>query len=198
MTPEPTEVRLLTGAELRASDEGSELGFEGRLVPYDVWAPIGGLFEERMAKSVFKKSIAEAAGNLPLMARHNHDSWPLGKSVEWDDRDDGLYGRWIMADTEQAREAHKLVQEGYLRGLSCGFIPMRDQEEWEMREPPQLSRVTRKQARLAEASVVPVPTWSEAIILNTRSSVAPEGLKRLTPHLDAWEKWRQSLTDPTA
>lgn len=190
---ETPEIRLLVGAELRASDEGTERGFEGRLVPYNVFAPIGGTFEESIAPRCFEKSIREAAGNLPLMANHDHQKWPIGRSVEWDDRADGLHGRWVLADTEPAAEVHKLVQAGMVRGLSCGFMPSRDQETWEVRKPPHLSRVTRRQARLVEASVVPIATWSEAVITVTRSSVAPPG-GPLTPRLNAWKAWRDSLT----
>ena len=77
---ETPEIRLLVGAEIRASDEGAEQGFEGRLVPYDVWAPIGGTFEESISPRCFEKSIREAAGNLPLMANHDHKKWPIGRS----------------------------------------------------------------------------------------------------------------------
>jgi len=189
---ETPEIRLLVGAELRASDEGAEKGFEGRLVPYDVFAPIGGTFEESISPRCFEKSIREAAGSLPLMANHDHQKWPIGRSVEWDERADGLHGRWVLADTEQAREVHQLVDAGMVRGLSCGFMPLRDQETWETRQPPQLSRVTRHQARLVEASVVPIATWSEAVITVTRSSVAAPG-GPLTPRLNAWKVWRDSL-----
>jgi HK97 family phage prohead protease len=189
---ETVEVRLLAGAELRASDEGAEQGFEGRLVPYGVFAPIGGTFEEAIAPHCFAKSIHEAAGNLPLMGNHDHKSWPIGRSVEWDDRDDGLWGRWVMADTDPAREAHRLIKAGIVRGLSCAFVPFREQETWEVRTPPDLSRVTRKQARLVEASVVPIPTWAEAQITVTRSTVCPPG-GPLTPRANAWRAWRDSL-----
>jgi len=187
VTAEP-EIRLLAGAELRASDEGPELGFEGRVVPYNRFAPIGGRFEEAIAPRCFAKSIQEAAGNLPLMALHDHQAWPIGRSVEWDDRPDELWARWVMADTDPAKEVHGLVQAGVVRGLSVGFLPLRDQEEWVMREAPDLSQVTRRQARLVEVSVVPIPTWAEAMITITRSSVAPPG-RPLTPRLNAWQEW---------
>jgi hypothetical protein len=182
------ETRLLFGAELRASDEGQEKGFEGRVVPYNRWAPIGGSFEEAIAPRCFTKSIQEAAGNLPLMARHDHQAWPIGRSVEWDDRPEELWGRWVMADTEEAEKVHGLVQAGVVRGLSVGFQPMRDQETWEVRQAPDLSRVTRRQARLVEVSVVPIPTWAEAVITVTRSTVAPPG-EPLTPRANAWREW---------
>lgn len=186
--PTTPEVRLLVGAELRASDEGKDKGFEGRVVPYNRFAPIGGSFEEAIAPRCFAKSIQEAAGNLPLMALHDHQSWPVGRSVEWDDRPEDLWARWTMADTPAATELHGLVEAGVVRGLSVCFLPMRDQETWEVRQAPDLSRVTRRQARLVEVSVVPIPTWAEAVITVTRSSVAPPGGK-LTPRLNAWREW---------
>lgn len=186
------EMRLLAGAELRASDEGPEKGFEGRVVPYNRFAPIGGRFEEAIAPRCFAKSIQEAAGNLPLMAKHDHQSWPIGRSVEWDDRPTELWARWTMADTDAARELHGLVTAGVVRGLSVGYLPMRDQEDWTMRQAPDLSQVVRRQARLVEVSVVPIPTWAEAVITVTRSSVAVPG-GRLTPRLNAWQEWLEEV-----
>lgn len=186
------EIRLLVGAELRAADEGKDKGLMGRLVPYGIFAPIGGRFEESIAPRCFTKSIQEAAGNLPLMANHDHQKWPIGRSVEWDDKEDGLWGRWAMADTDPAREVHALAEAGIVRGLSCCFIPLPGQDVWEMRAAPDLSRVTRKQARLVEASVVPIPTWAEAVLTVTRSSVAPPG-GPLTPHLNAWSEWLEKV-----
>jgi len=190
MSQQP-EIRLLVGAEIRALDNG-EQGFEGRLVPYGVWAPIGGTFEERIAPGCFAKSIKEAAGNLPLMAIHDRAKFPVGKSVDWDDKPDALYGRWAMAPTDQAREAYGLVQGGFLRGLSVVFIPIPAEQDVETRAAPQLTRITRRQARLVEASLVPTPTWAEAVVTVTRSSVAPPG-GPLTPYLNAWQEWRSRI-----
>lgn len=189
------ELEIRLGSELSTSDEGAEKGFEGRLVPYNSFAPIGGTFEEAIAPGCFRKSITEAANNLPLMAIHDHKKWPIGRSVEWDDKADGLWGRWVMADTDQAREAYKLIQAGIVQGLSCGFVPIRARETWEPRRPPELSRVTRKEARLVEASVVPIPTWPEARITVTRSGVMVDG-DRLTPRAAAWAEWLETVRTP--
>lgn len=191
ITTEPTETRLLTGAELRVADEGTERALSGRLVPYGVWAPIGGRFEEQMAPGVFNQSIKQAARALPLLMLHNHRSIPVGKAVEWDDRDDGLHGRWLMADTPEARSAHQLAEDEYMTGLSVGFQPNAKQDVWEMHEPPDLCRVTRRNARLLEASLVPVPTWPQAVLTHTRSSVAERG--SLFPYRNAWAEWLETI-----
>lgn len=185
------ETRLLPGCEIRTADEGTEKGFQGRVVPYNVLAPIGHRLLEAIAPGCFTKSIKEAARQLPLMLNHKHDDLPIGKMVEWADAEDGLYARWVMADTEQAATAHRLIQDGILSGLSVGFIPQRAGDKWDHRKPPEVDTVVRTQARLAEVSVVSVPTWAEAVVTHTRTSMATE--LSLTPHLDAWKDWRASV-----
>ena len=190
----PMEVRLLEGAELRTADEGTEKAFSGRLVPYNVWAPIGGRWVEQMSPGVFTRSIEQHAArgrSFPLHVNHDHAQLPVGKSVEWDDRADGLHGRWVMADTDLARETHRMIAEGFLSGLSVGFAPNRDSDIWEAAEPPGVNRITRRQARLLEASVCSVPTWEEAVITLTRSSLAERS--DLRPNLEAWQEWRARL-----
>jgi hypothetical protein len=190
--PKPTEVRLLQGAELRAVQEGKERGFTGRLVPYGVPAPIGGRYVEVMAPGVFAKSIREAARALPLL--HNHDSAQvIGKAVEWEDRADGLHGHWVMAPTDEARAVFDLIDGGFMTGLSCGFVPLRGQDEWDIRDAPEVSTVTRRQARLVESSTVPTPTWAEAVVLHTRSGQARGALR---PRAEAWREWLAQQQQP--
>lgn len=188
------EIRLLEGAELRTADEGTEKAFSGRLVPYNVWAPIGARWVEQMVPGVFTRSIQQQTTrgkSFPLMVNHIHDQLPVGKSVEWDDRDDGLHGRWVMADTDAARECHRMIEEGFLSGLSVGFIPNRESDRFEPADPPMVNRVTRCQARLIEASICSVPTWEEAVVTLTRSTLAPRS--DLRPNLEAWSEWRSRL-----
>jgi HK97 family phage prohead protease len=190
------EIRLMEGAELRTADEGPEKAFSGRLVPYNVWAPIGGRWMEQMSPGVFTRSIQQAATkgkSFPLHVNHDHTQLPVGRSVEWDDQPDGLYGRWVMADTDPARECHRMISEGFLSGLSVGYQPNRDSDLWETADPPRINRVTRRQARLLEVSVCSVPTWEEAVITLTRSSLAERS--DLRPNLEAWQEWRARLSE---
>lgn len=189
--PALMEIRLLEGAELRTADEGSEKAFAGRLVPYNSWAPIGGRWVEMMTPGVFNRSIEQAKSPFPLHVNHDHSKLPIGKAVEWDDRDDGLHGRWLMADTDEARECHRMIKEGFLSGLSVGYSPNRGSDIFELADPPEVNRVTRRQARLLEASVCSVPTWPEAVVTWTHSQVTERS--DLRPNLEAWTEWRASL-----
>jgi len=148
-----------------------------------------------MSPGVFTRSIEQQAArgrSFPLMVNHDHKQLPVGKSVEWDDRpDDGLWGRWVMADTDPARECHRMIDEGFLTGLSVGFVPNRESDVFETYDPPMVNRVTRRQGRLMEASVCSVPTWEEAVITLTRSTLAVRS--DLRPTLEAWAGWRARL-----
>lgn len=189
------EVRLLTGCEVRAADEGNEKALAGRVAPYGVWAPIGGRFEESFAPGVFAKSIQESARSLPLLLNHRRDELPIGRAVEWEERADGLHGRWVLADTDEARKAHGLAVDGFLSGLSTGFVAQRpDGDVFEWHQPPHLNRVTRRQARLAEVSLVSVPAYADAVLTHTRTSLAE--VVTLTPHRNAWAEWLAGVRKP--
>ncbi len=188
------EVRLLTGCEVRAADEGAEKALAGRVAPYGTWAPIGGRYEESFAPGVFAKSIRESAKALPLLLNHRHGDLPIGRAVEWEERADGLHGRWLLADTDEARKAHALAVEGFLSGLSTGFIRQANGDDVELHAPPQLNRITRRQARLAEVSLVSVPAYADAVLTNTRTSLVE--VVSLTPHRNAWAEWLDGVRKP--
>jgi HK97 family phage prohead protease len=186
------QLRLIEGAELRNSDEGTELGFEGRAAPYGVWAPIPGNRLESLARGVFSKSIQEAARGLPLLLHHKHDTEPIGHAVEWHDEPDGLHARWVMANTDDARRIHGLISDGDMSGLSVGFVPLvNDPKVQRLVSPPEVGRVTRKIARLAEVSVVSVPTWAEAVVTHTRAGDTPLTTRHV--HAAAWRQWLDGI-----
>ena len=173
--------------ELRGDDEGGEKAVIGRLIPYDKWAQIGARFEERHAPGVFAKSIQESAAHLPLMVQHDHTKLPVGSAKEWDDRpDDGLWGRWVFAKTKEAVETRGLFEDGHVSGLSAGFLPVKS--EWDFRDLPDMDRVTRLEARLLESSLVAIPTWDDARLVQTR-----EGRVKGTPKLDAYRAWLEEI-----
>jgi uncharacterized protein len=186
------QIRLIEGAELRRSDEGTELGFEGCAVPYNVDAPIPGNRLERMAPGVFSKSIKEFAKSLPLLFNHRHDAEPIGHAVEWHDQPDGLHARWVMANTDEARRIHSLIDDGDLSGLSVGFVPLvSDPQVQRLVRPPEVGRVTRKIARLIETSVVSAPTWAQAVVTHTRSGDTPLTTRHV--YAAAWREWLDSV-----
>ena len=190
MTINQVETRAFH-VELRSDDEGSEKAVVGRLIPYGKWAQVGTRFEERHTPGVFAKSIKEAAANLPLMVQHEHRKLPIGSAREWEERDDdGLWGRWVYARTAEAMEVRGLVDDGHVSGLSAGFLPVKS--EWDFRDLPEMDRVTRLEARLLESSIVAIPTWDEARLVQTR-----EGRVKGTPKLDAYKAWLDGIRSAT-
>ena len=76
--------------EFRAVDGTENLRFiEGIAVPYGVESDVG-YYLEQIKRGCFAKSIREAAKRLPLLTWHDSRSFPIGKSVEWTELDDGL------------------------------------------------------------------------------------------------------------
>jgi HK97 family phage prohead protease len=97
-----------------------------------------------------------------------------------------------MANTDDARRIHGLIGDGDLSGLSVGFVPLvNDPQIQRMVRPPEVGQVTRKIARLAEVSVVPVPTWAQAVITNTRAGDTP--LTTRYVHAAAWRQWLDEI-----
>lgn len=182
------ESRLFEGAELRAVDKGKTRRFEGRAVPYNTWALINGLFEERILPGTFAKSLKESAAKLPLLLAHEMRDLPLGHLEEWRDADDGLYGVWRVSDGDHATNAWTSVREGSLSGLSVHFRPIAD--EWEPKQAPEFTRVTRSEARLLEVSLCAIPTWTEARVTVTRTA---KGNLIQNPRTKMWADWRKTL-----
>jgi HK97 family phage prohead protease len=182
------EARLFDGAEVRAVDTKGKRRFEGRAVPYDKWAVVNGLFEERIRKGAFAKSLNESASKLPLMLAHQTTDLPLGHLEEWRDDDEGLHGTWRVSDGSHADDAWTSVREGSLSGLSVHFRPLQD--DWLPASPPQFDRVTRLQARLMEISLCAIPTWSEARVTATRTA---KGERVIKPHSRLWKEWLETV-----
>lgn len=186
----PDERRVLEGCELRATDKGGTRRFEGRVVRWDQWDLIGGLFYESYQRNCFKRSIQERATAIPLLVGHKHDALPIGRATEWSDRDDALYGVWDVSDTTEARDAWTLIRDGALTGLSVGFSTLPKQDAWFDAEPPDFPRVVRRNCVLREVSAVSVPALEGSEIVAVRTAYGkPTG----TPHLDAWRRWAADL-----
>jgi HK97 family phage prohead protease len=141
----------------------------GLVATYGKVYAVGG-FTERLMPGVFAKSIKEAARALPLLTMHDHESIPIGKAVKWDDNEERLLGTWQFDTRAEAVEAARLAEEGYLTGLSVGFLPI--QSRWD--DSGDKSHVDRYEARMLETSMVPVQAYSDAGVLAIRSAGHPE------------------------
>jgi len=123
--------RALFNLELQVRDldtgrRGSLLThLEGRAVPYNTWANVGG-YMERFRPGAFAKSINENRKALPLMLFHGRDDlWPIGLATKWSSENDGLYGVWRLNDSPNAQRAAEMARTGELGFLSIGFTDIR-------------------------------------------------------------------------
>jgi hypothetical protein len=163
----------------------------GQVATYNKLYDLRG-FTERLMPGVFRKSITESARALPLMMEHEHKMIPVGKTVRWDDNEERLLGEWEFDTRAEATEAARLADEGFLTGLSVGFLPLQDRWDFSGDRP----HADRYEARLLETSMVSVPGYDDAGVLALRSAGCIEvpGLAIVpTPRLHEARAWLAEL-----
>jgi len=197
MTAPTLETRLFDAvrfAEVGASKSGTKFKYlEGRAVPFDTWTDVG-WYLEKMAPSVFRKSIRESARALPLQLWHNDRTWAVGKASKWTESPEGLDAVWELDGSAEAQRAAQMANDGFLTGLSVGFQTLDGGSDWELadpEDPTSRNRVTRTQARLHEVSLVNAPQYAQAAVTLVRSK-GKTGL-HAKPNLAQWRQWRDSI-----
>lgn len=197
MTTMAPENRLFTGLQLRDVDTTESLSMiEGKAVPYGVQTNTGWYLED-FAPKAFAKSITEAARDLPFLLFHDSRTFSIGAADEWKEEKDGLIGRWRLDGSDMAQRAAQQAKDGFLTGLSVGFMPIRSTwtypEDWNPDLGPEhMDRVTRLEARLLEVSLVSTPAYAEAGVTLVRSA---DGRQRKRAHGErpAVSGWRAEL-----
>jgi len=166
------EVPCLTPAlksiEGKAASDMPNGGIEGWLAVYGNVDQDG----EVIDKGTFAKSIKETVNGgagVPLMTRHFRDGGDVSDAVgtifEARETDKGLWIKARFASTPDAQEVRTKMQEGIVRGLSVGFMPIR--WEWVKDDPDdegEDGEVTLhfKEAKLAEGTITLRPSNIEA------------------------------------
>ena len=102
------------------------------------------------------------AGSFPILEHHAHDRDPIGRCVEVDEQPEGLWVGFVLAPTARGAEIGKLIDGGFFRGVSVGFIP----ETGFKRKADGVTVYTR--VNLLELSVVNCPSSQGALIDLTR------------------------------
>lgn len=97
---------------------------------------------------------------------HSRDRVPVGYSTAFEDREEGLWGRFRLNNTPEGRSAHENSLEGVYGGLSIGFIARAD------RMVSGVRHVTA--ARLDHVSLVEVPAYESAVITAMRGVLDTE------------------------
>lgn len=192
----PGTLRTAAALQLSNVDTNRALSrLEGRAVPYSAWT-LRGWYHLSIAPGAFDKSIRESAAALPLLLFHDMSTFPVGTATEWRSEADGLYGVWRLDESAEAQHAARLARDGFLTGLSVGWMPMvsdweiADPAEWNPNDAATFDRQTLREGRLAEVSMVPVPQFPDAQVSLVAGRRHAEG----RPNLDRWKSYRASLT----
>lgn len=130
-------------------------------------------YGDRVAKGAFKKNIADwrrKKAMPPLLWQHN-SSQPIGVLTSMAEDDTGLYvdGKLLLQLTQGA-EAHVLIKEKVIRGMSIGYMTRDDSYD-------QVDGIrTLKQVDVWEVSIATFPANEDALIDEVRSVLESGGL----------------------
>lgn len=137
--------------EMREDAENPDIAGQGygRAVPYGVETRIGTV-RESFAPDAFDP---EDVIGKPLAYRHGE---PIGVITAAENKPDGLYIDFSIANTVQGRDAATLIRTGSAKGLSVGFTP--SESVWNKAR----TIVKHARAALAEVSVTHMPAYATA------------------------------------
>lgn len=101
----------------------------------------------------------ERAGG-PILFAHDYSAPPVAKTLKVTKTDRGLFltVQFAITQSERAAEIYRLVRDGFLSGISVGFLPLKTEKFSASTVPSHLAEnVKYVRQELLEASVVGVP-----------------------------------------
>lgn len=129
MSDEPLLIRQFA-VELEESD-GRTL--EGRVVPFGVAATVADPpdfrpYDEAFVRGAFAGAL-KAPNRVYLTFEHDMSPHPaldniIGHGVEFEERDDALYGRFRILDDRDGEKARLMIREKILGAMSIEFKPL--------------------------------------------------------------------------
>lgn len=132
-------------------------------------------YNEVVAPGAFSATLAARTRKLPILWQHRQDS-PIGVYDEVREDAKGLFvrGRLLVKDVAQAREAHALLMEEALSGLSIGYLVRESTYD----EKTGIRTLTKLD--LEEVSIVTSPANDEARIDTVKMKMARGSLPSLS------------------
>jgi HK97 family phage prohead protease len=163
-------------AEFGADPAAVEFDNEGRRVytalayTYDI--------PDTYNTTLAKGSMAHVTvDDFRILEYHEQNRDPVGKPVSIEETSDGPVVKFVFADTERAKELQSLVDGGFLRAVSVGFIPL---DGYSRGDGVQVFT----KADLLELSLVNAPASKGALIQLAREvGQDPEQLAALFPEV---------------
>ncbi len=158
-------------------DEGEEIPFgvdiEGRTISGWISTPEVDRDGEIVLPGAFDAHLDVYRSNPVLLTFHKHKDLPVGKAIELEASDKGLWGKFKIAKTSLGNEVLQLVAEGCLRGFSAGFVPIDVTENPSLFSLPKNSlrtsmgkkvRKSYSTVELVEVSLLGIPSNRSALI----------------------------------
>lgn len=119
---------------------------------------------DRHGTTMTGDALRMAPGGAPVLLFHNSDAFPVGRVTGWQAGPQGPEVEFVLhGETDEARTAQRLVDLGFLRGVSVGFIPTKAT----VREADGV--LVYQDAELVELSLTPVPSSRLALVDLKRS-----------------------------
>jgi len=117
-----------------------------------------------VAPGAFTKTITENKA-VPILWGHNTRE-VIGVNKEFSEDSKGLFVKGqLVLDVQRAREAHALMKEGAVKGLSIGYDPI--VVDYSRMEKENIRIL--KEVKLWEYSVTPFPMNPEAMVTGVKS-----------------------------
>jgi uncharacterized protein len=134
-----------------------ELQAEERIVT-GIAIPWGEVIDLGFTKESFTRGSVSASVSNPLFYQHKD---PIGRIIDGVDTEEGLLVRAKISKTALGDDVIQLIKDGVITGMSIGFSPQ---------ENTVIDGVThRTKAKIHEISLVGVPAYSQAKVLDYRS-----------------------------
>ena len=117
-TPERLKVRTFA-VDAQPSADGRRVS--GIVVPWNTPSRTYGANSYKMRDVFLPGSVRVPTQQpTPLLEAHDDSRFPIGKSIDWEDRPEGLRMTFEIAPTPRGEEALTLIDGDYCRGFSVG------------------------------------------------------------------------------
>jgi HK97 family phage prohead protease/HK97 family phage major capsid protein len=143
--------------ELRATDDGDLMILEGFAANFEQETDLG-YFKEKIARGAFEGRLKDDVRYLL-----NHKGVPMARTnngtLELEVREEGLYTRAVLNDTQQSKDVYKAVKRGDITSMSFAFTIDEDEIDVE-----QNLRTVTKVKKLYDVSAVTYPAYPQTSI----------------------------------
>lgn len=148
---------------LHCRNEGSSRRIAGIVVPWDQTVNVLGK-SEVFKRGAFQEQFSAGVPPVLLHFQHSVEQIPIGRLATVEDRNEGLWGDFILHSGPQATEAWHAARDGIVDGFSVGFVT-----------PTSRGRggqgvVTR--AAIDHVALTHAPTYAAAKVAETRTKPA--------------------------